>query len=187
MQTVALISDMYGRFGDHRYMDDWTAWWSARGFSVHSIFVDDLVPGCHGERAACNAMQDGLHARLTEVNVVAQAQKALLDRLLSLSPHMVLGFSYGGFLAGSVHAQLAPAATMICISATRLRQILPLPSSDGIHLIFGGSDPFRPEAQLLALSGLAVLDVPNAGHEVYRDTAACAGYVADVVSGRMAP
>ncbi|MHA6907982.1 hypothetical protein ACQUJS_06030 [Ralstonia pseudosolanacearum] len=100
---------------------------------------------------------------------------------------MVLGFSYGGFLAGSVHAQLAPAAKMICISATRLRQILPLPSSEGIHLIFGGNDPFRPEAQLLALSGLAVLDVPNAGHEVYRDTAACTAYVADAVSRRMAP
>lgn len=184
MPTVVLISDMYGRFGDHGYMHDWTVWWVRRGFSVEKIFVDELVPDCHDCVSVPGTARDALHAQLTAAETVARAQQALLKRLRRQSAQVVVGFSYGGFLAGSVRAQLEPGVTVICISATRLRHILPLPVSEGVYAVFGARDPFKPSGQQLASSGLTIVEVPDAGHEVYRDPGAC---VASMAASVLAP
>ncbi|WP_328515826.1 hypothetical protein [Ralstonia solanacearum] len=181
MPTVVLISDMYGRFGDHGYMHDWTVWWVRRGFAVEKIFVDELVPDCHDCVSVPGTAGDALHARLTAAETVARAQQALLRRLRRQSVQVIVGFSYGGFLAGSARAQLEPGVTVICISATRLRHILPLPVSDGVCAVFGARDPFKPSGQQLASSGLVTVEVPDAGHEVYRDPGACVASMAALV------
>ncbi|MHC6052522.1 dienelactone hydrolase family protein [Ralstonia solanacearum] len=182
MPTVVLISDMYGRFGDHGYMHDWAAWWLRRGFAVEAIFVDELVPNCHDGGSVPGTAREALHAQLTAAETVARAQQALLGRLRGQSAQVVVGFSYGGFLAGSVRAQLEPGVEVICISATRLRHILPLPVSEGVCAVFGARDPFKPSGQQLLASGLVTVEVPDAGHEVYRDPGACVASMAASVS-----
>ncbi|AYB61050.1 hypothetical protein C2124_10995 [Ralstonia solanacearum] len=172
---------MYGRFGDHGYMHDWTVWWVRKGFSVEKIFVDELVPDCHDCVSVPGTARDALHAQLTAAETVARAQQALLKRLRRQSVQVIVGFSYGGFLAGSARAQLEPGVTVICISATRLRHILPLPVSDGVCAVFGARDPFKPSGQQLASSGLVTVEVPDAGHEVYRDPGACVASMAALV------
>nr|WP_241192673.1 hypothetical protein [Ralstonia solanacearum] len=71
-----------------------------------------------------------------------------------------------------MRAQLEPGVAVICISATRLRHILPLPVSEGVCAVFGARDPFKPSGQQLLASGLVTVEVPDAGHEVYRDPGA---------------
>lgn len=179
MPSVVLVSDMHGHLGDTRYMDDWRDWWSAQGFAVGRVYMDELLPGLYelGE----TMQQERLHAMLTQDDVADRARQALLKRLHFPSPEIVLGFSYGGFLAATVHEHLGTEVSVMCISATRLRHALPLSASPRVHALFGANDPFTPPAQLMLGAGLMVSTVPGHGHEVYRHPEVCGPHIVNAL------
>lgn len=175
MPTVVLVSDMHGRLGDTRYLDAWRAWWTSLGFAVRCVFIDELLPELYELGAAMEA--ERLHAMLTLDDVVRRGGQHLVAQLNASHFDVVMGLSYGGYLAAIVHEQLGSEVTIVSVSATRLRHVLPLSVTPRVHAVFGADDPFVPPMQRMLAGGLMVSTVAGHGHDVYRHLDACAPHV----------
>lgn len=185
MTSAVLISDMYGRTGDLSYLHAWTAWLAEREIAVQVVFVDELLPECYAALDEAGAEPTPpLHARITAPDAVALAQARLLNGLSEIRPGLILGFSYGGYLLAGIREQLGGAVQLVCISATRLRVLLPLPRPPLLHALFGADDPHRPDWRLPSLASpyLQAADLPGHGHDLYRFPEACAGHVDEVLA-----
>ncbi|WP_265282236.1 hypothetical protein [Verminephrobacter aporrectodeae] len=182
MLSALLVSDMFGCSGDQRYMVDWSRWLAERDFSVDTVTVNELLPDIYP--FASDATVEYKHACITQAAVSARAAAALRGRIESRSTDLLMGFSYGGYIAYGARDALAAGAVLVCLSATRLRHVLPIESPPTVHAIFGGNDPHRPGA--FGGEFFTCTELPGADHEVYRDVSACAMPVARALAGRSA-
>jgi len=178
MRSALLVSDMFGSSGDRRYMSDWSRWLAERDFSVETVTIDELLPDLYP--FASETTVEHKHACIIQPAVSARASAALRGRIESRSPDLLMGFSYGGYIAYDARDALATGAVLVCVSATRLRHVLPIDSPPTVYALFGGDDPHRPGAFSGADCGefFSSTELPGAGHEVYRDVGACAMPVA---------
>src|SRR5579883_3495339 len=116
MKAALLVSDIFGSGGDTRYLLDWRQWLSARGFAVKEIMLDELLPNIYpfGKYMTLAAM----HACVSQPAVCVQAITALRRRIDFHLPELLMGFSFGGYLAFGARASMPLGASLICISAT---------------------------------------------------------------------
>lgn len=177
MRSALLVSDMFGRGGDTRYLLDWSEWLATRNITSDIVLVDDLLPELY-DPSRCPCRED-LHRRITQTAAWERASSKLRTRITASSPDVVTGFSYGGYVAYGARDALAAQAVLVCISTTRLRYHLPIQAGPEVHAIFGADDPNRPIASgsTTANSHLSCIEVAGADHEVYRNVAACADAV----------
>ncbi len=163
---AGLISDIYASHGTSpAYMTAWHRILQQRGYEVTPYFLDSLCPAAYRAKPF---ERETTHRHFVNHGGIAEATLALRALLAGDPVDLLLGFSLGGFLACQVRDALPAGASIVCISATRLRLVEhSLPGECPIHMVFGQDDPFRPE-RTPALGG-ACHDylIAQAGHEVY--------------------
>lgn len=182
MRSALLVSDMFGRGGDGRYLSDWSRWLAERHFAADVVMVDDLLFEVYPFPPGSSV--DHMHALITRPEACGRASARLRERIAAQPPELLLGFSFGGYLAYGARDALPSHAALVCLSTTRLRHVLPIDSPPRVDALFGDADPNRPDAAAIESGGrfLSAVMAPGAGHDVYRDVLACAAHVERALS-----
>lgn len=176
MLSALIVSDMYGRRADTTYLAQWSAALAGVGVEAYTIFTDDLLPDVYANWE----IPADIHATLVQPKVCGEAVSRLEEVLIARQPSILIGFSYGGYLAFEARHVLRQAATLVCISATRLRKCLPISSPPMVNALFGDTDPFRPRLSETQSSGGVFYHeklIGEQGHELYKDIGACLSFV----------
>jgi hypothetical protein len=169
---AGLISDIHGSQGtSSAYMTVWQHILQQRGYEVMPCFLDSLCPAAY---QTTPFDKETTHHHFVHNGGIEAATLALRALLVCNPVDLLLGFSLGGFLACQVRDTLPAEASIVCISATRLRLLgHTLPGDCPIHMVFGQDDPFRPE-RAPALGGTCHdYLIAQAGHEVYLTPERC--------------
>ena len=169
---AVLISDIHGSQGSNSaYMTIWRHILQQRGYEVKPCFLDSLCPAAYRAKPF---ERETTHRHFVNHGGLAKATLALRALLACDPVDLLLGFSLGRFLACQVRDALPAGASIVCISATRLRLLQhSLPGECPIHLLFGEDDPFLPK-YAPALGGVCHdYRVAQAGHDVYLTPERC--------------
>jgi len=80
----------------------------------------------------------------------------------------VIGISIGGTIAWKAALEGMKCRRLICLSATRLRYESRKPDCE-INLFYGSDEPFRPKNEWFSKLDLNFHEVPNMGHDFYKN------------------
>lgn len=188
MRNAVLVSDMYGRYAEAAYLEQWQAALHQHQFKSQFLYVDDLLPeafsGLHPTRDSTL-----LHSRLVDATLGQRGAARLRALIASTEPDVLLGFSYGGWLAFEARDVLRELTPLICISATRIRQASMPDAPPVVNAIFGADDPNRPHFVPPSAGNPFYVEylLDGIGHGAYRIVDQCLPIVSRILSNTMMP
>lgn len=175
---------MYGRYGDIAHMEQWQSCLSEVEITSRLVYVDDLLPEAFtGIDPIINP--NLLHSRLISDKLHERGVFRLKTLIAEVTPQVLLGLSFGGFLAFEARDNLRDSALLICISSTRLRYFLPIDAPPIVNAIFGTDDQHRPLSTQPDGAGRYYHEqlIDGYGHDIYQHVDLCFPVVKNIARG----